>query len=341
MRWQYLPAWQLYTLVTLVNIPLMLRYRLTLPHLMWANPTLPWGGMEIGSKFEIMERFRGAPQFLDQLPLPLADGVEANLRSARAFLEGTGLGFPVVAKPDRGCIGFGVRVLHSEAELRRLLEDTPVDYLLQQLSPHGEEFGVFVTKGPGDRAGRITGLTHKIIPEVTGDGLSSLRELIEGDPRFETNRDALLSHARDLDRVPAAGERVRLLVQASHSYGAWFRDLGDEVTPELATWVNAFLARDPEVRHGRLDVRAPSLAALRAGHVADVIELNGCLSEPIHVYDEDHSLGFGLAGFYRAFRDAYRAADLNRGRVAVPLWTMYRAYRRFFQAKQQVMARIG
>jgi hypothetical protein len=340
-RWQYLPAWALYTLVTALNIPLMLRHRLTLPHLMLANPTLPWGGMEIGSKIEIMERFRGAPQFLDQMPLPVERGIEENLTAVRERLRDDGIRYPAVAKPDCGCVGFGVAVVRCEDDLRAVLERTPVDYLLQEHAGESEEFGAFFTKGPGETQGRIIGLAHKEIPTVTGDGRSSLRTLVESDPRFEANRAAVLAHARGLERTPAHGETVQLLVQASHTYGAWFRDITDQVTPELTAWVNAFMGRDPEVRHGRLDIRAPDLEALQSGREAKVIEVNGCLSEPIHVYDDDHSLWFGLAGFYRTYRDAYRAAAANRGRVPVPLWTMYREYRRFFRGKAAVTERIG
>jgi hypothetical protein len=323
-RWQYFPAWVLYTLITALNIPLMLRYRLTLAHLMLANPTLPWGGMEIGSKIEIMERFRGAPQFLEQIPLPVGAGVEANLADVRDRMSAGTLGYPAVAKPDCGCVGFGVAVVRDDDDVRAVLGQTPVDYLLQEHAGEGEEFGVFFTKGPGEMSGRITGLTHKVIPTVTGDGRSSLRTLVASDPRFDTNRKAVLTHARGLDEIPTEGQTVQLLVQASHTYGAWFRDITDQVTPELTGWVNAFMARDPEVRHGRLDIRAPDLEALQSGRAAKVIEVNGCLSEPIHVYDDDHSLWFGLVGFYRTYRDAYRAAAANRGRVPVPLWTMYR-----------------
>ena len=339
--WQYLPPWVMYGTLAFATMPLMLRHRLWPPHLVLANPTLPWGAMEIGSKIGIHERFRGAPQFLEQQGLPVADGVDANLAATRAFLERTGLSYPLVAKPDQGCVGFGVRKVEDEAALRTVLEATPVDYLVQEYSPLPEEYGVFFTKGPGDGGGRITGITHKVIPTVTGDGRSTVRALIETDPRFDANRHALLRHAGELDRIPGDGETIALLVQASHTYGAWFRDVSDAATPELTAWVQRFMAMDPEVRHGRLDVRTTDLAALRRGDPAAVVEFNGCMSEPIHAYDDRHPLRFGLAAFYRCYDDAFRAAAMNRGRFRVPVWRMTRAYLRFFRGKREVMERIG
>lgn len=341
MRWQYLPAWVLYTLVTALNIPLMLRHRLTMAHLVLANPSLPWGGMEIDSKVEIMERFRGAPQFLDQVLLPVEAGVESNLAAARSFLSRRGTAYPVIAKPDRGCVGFGVRLIHTEDELREVLALTPVDYLLQEYADLPEEYGLFFFRPPGEDGVRITGLTRKEIPTVTGDGRSTVRALVAMDARFEANRGAVLCHARGLDRVPARGETVSLLVQASHTYGAWFTDATAEVTPELAAWVDEFLSRDPEFHHGRMDVRSKDLAALLAGEPAAVIEINGCMSEPIHVYDDRHTLAYGLAEFYRAYRRAYTAAAAHRGRRPLRLGAMIGAYRRFFRGKRQVTARIG
>lgn len=341
MRWQYLPAWVLYTSVFTITLPLMIRYRLTPGHLILANPSLPWGGMEIDSKFEIMERFRGLDAFLEQVLLPVSDSIEANLARAEALIRSGQLSLPVIAKPDRGCVGFGVRLVHNLSDLRTILELTPVDYLLQQRAESPEEFGVFFTKLPGDVRGKVTGLTHKQIPSVTGNGSDTLHQLVEQDCRFEANRKAIFRHAKDLDRIPPRGEQVPLLVQASHTYGAWFRDVSNQGTPALIEWVNAFMAHDPQFCHGRLDVRAPSLPSLLRGENISVIEVNGCLSEPIHAYDDAHSLCFGMLAFYRAYRDAYRAAAANRGRQRVPLREMLKAYSQFYRMKRQVMQHIG
>jgi hypothetical protein len=275
------------------------------------------------------------------LLLPIDAGLPENLAAARAFVAAHNLTWPIIAKPDKGCVGFGVRRVHSLDELQALLEKSPVDYMLQKLATHPEEFGVFFSKMPGELCGQVIGLTHKQIPVVIGNGRDTIRTLVQQDDRFDTNRHAILKHARELDRVPARDEQVALLVQASHTYGAWFRDITDQTTAALSDWLNQFMASDPQVCHGRLDVRAASLEALLQGEGIEVIEFNGCLSEPIHIYDDAHSFRFGMTEFYRTYRRAYQAAHANRSRLRVHPLQMWRAYRQFYRNKRVVMETIG
>ena len=47
----------------------------------------------------------------------------------------------------------------------------------------GDEFGVFVARHPGEIRTRVLSVVHKTFPTVTGDGTSTLRELIVKDAR--------------------------------------------------------------------------------------------------------------------------------------------------------------
>lgn len=341
LRWQYIPAWLLYSLITIATLPLMLRFRLTPAHLILANPSLPWGGMQIASKAEIMKRFQGAAQYLKQVYLPNHVDVDSNLHTAKEFHRVNDLGFPLVAKPDQACVGFGVRMIHKWDDLRKVLMQSPVDYILQEFASQSQEYGIFFSKKPGHEFGRITGLTHKMIPSVMGDGQSTVRELIYNNHSLSSNRKSLLKHVSCLEHVPRDRESVKLLVQASHTYGACFRDISDLVTPEMEKWVNEFMAQDPAICHGRLDVMAEDIQCLNTGRGVSVIEFNGCFAEPIHIYDDKHTLRFGIKTFYQTYRDAYLAASANRGVKPVEIMKMISAYRTFYRNKKMVQARIG
>jgi hypothetical protein len=203
----------------------------------------------------------------------------------------------VVAKPDIGCNGTGVRRLDGPAAAAAYLADFPsgARLMLQELVPWEGEAGLFYVRHPGELCGRISSVTLKSSPAVTGDGATPLGRLIAADPRARAVRH-LLPARLDRGRVPAAGERVPLVFVGNHCKGSTFRDGRDVVTPALTRRVDAIARAVPHFHFGRLDVRFCSLAALRQGSGFKVIEINGIGSEPTHVWDPRASL-------LRAWRD--------------------------------------
>jgi hypothetical protein len=89
----------------------------------------------------------------------------------------------------------------------------------------------------------------------------------------------------------------------NHSRGAKFVDCGDRITPRLSAVIDALCQRIPGFYFGRLDIRFWDWENLEAGKDFSVIELNGAGSEPTHIYDPRHSLGF-------AWREIRRHLDI-------------------------------
>lgn len=342
MSWQYWHSAVIYSGVGLLTLPLMIKYRLTPYHLIFSNAELPYGGMEIGSKSQVLEYLRGRPAFLEHLLLKKADGTARNTAKIDAFMAETGLEFPLIAKPDLGCVGFGVRKVHDTAEILAILDQSPSDYLIQEYCAYPMEYSIFFVHLPGSKEGFVPSLTEKVIPSVTGDGRSSLRELISRDARYRHNRKALLRRAKGLDRVPPPGETVDILVQASHTYGTFFFDRCAAIDRDLEEWMNRVCDGIPGFRFIRFDLKALSRASLKTGEGVKIMEVNGCMSEPIHMYDPRHSLQFGAREFFRFYDMAFRIARSNRKNGDRPPYgQMNRAFLRFFRNKKAIMKNIG
>jgi len=62
---------------------------------------------------------------------------------------------------------------------------------------------------PGEDVGHIFSITEKRFPEVVGDGVSTMADLVLRDDRAVCMANTYL--ARFHDEIPAAGERVRLV----------------------------------------------------------------------------------------------------------------------------------
>ena len=274
-----------------------------------ANPGIETGGLCGESKSAILDRVEGDARAAIA-PYTVAVAGEALSRGAVGKL-----GWPLVVKPDIGCNGAGVRLVRDAAALRTALGSFPRDtlVLVQAFAPGPGEAGVFYVRAPGEACGRITSLTLKHAPSVVGDGRSTLRALVLAHKRAGQVPHLYLPRFRDrLGCVVPAGETVPLVFAGNHCKGSVFRDGAAMITPELTARIDAFARALPGFRFGRIDLRYPSDAALRAGRDLLVLEVNGVGSEATHIWDGTCSL-----------RDAYRAQFAHH-RMA---WELGRAMR--------------
>jgi hypothetical protein len=241
--------------------------------------------------------------------LETTDQPEHDLARARATLAAAGLRYSVVAKPDIGCNGTGVRLIPNEAALARYLHQFPrrAPLMLQAYVPYEGEAGLFYIRRPGEARGRISSVTLKSSPVVTGDGRRSLRELIVADPRTGRlpERLFLTRLGPQLEEVPASGEQVRLVFVGNHCKGSTFRDGREHVTEALTDRIDAIARAMPDFHFGRFDLRFRSLAELRRGSGFTIIEINGVGSEATHIWDPRTRLVDAYAAQFEHYRAAF------------------------------------
>ena len=168
--------------------------------------------------------------------------------------------------------------------------------------------------------GRLIGLALRYYPRVTGDGVSTLAQLIRNDARAARVLGAPAhACALDLDAVPAAGQAVRLSTIGSTRVGGLYRDGGALISAELTRAIDA-IARDmPEFHFGRFDVRFRSQQELAAGTGFTIMEVNGAGSEAIQAWDPDIGLVDGFRMIFAKQRLLFAIGAANRRRGARPI----------------------
>lgn len=316
---EFWPAWLFYLPVWLRIVGLALRYR-ALRHPLAANPSLPASGLVGESKASVLDLIGGearsfvAPYVLfTRSSRPAADDAQA----AIALVHQYRLSLPLVAKPDLGCRGAGVRPLRHWADLETYLAAFPVGerLLLQTLVDVEGEAGVFYVRLPGEASGRIFSLTLKYFPYVVGDGRSTIRELILADPRAGRLPHLYLPRqAGRLDEVLPHGVPLRLAFAGSHSRGAIFRDGRHLVTEAMRARFDAIAQAIPEFWFGRFDVRFADIEALRRGEDFSIVEVNGAGAEATHIWDARLRLRDAYAALFRQFGLLWEIGARNRAR---------------------------
>ncbi len=158
------------------------------------------------------------------------------------------IGLPVVIKPKKGNQGKGVTVnINSREQLAAAYaaaQEYDNEILVERFLP-GNDYRLLVV---GDR---LVAAARRDPPSVVGDGIHSVRELVETvnkDPRRGTGHATSLTKIRfddialtclglqglQADSIPAKGNRVNLRHNANLSTGGSATDVTDDVHPEVA-----------------------------------------------------------------------------------------------------------
>jgi membrane protein DedA with SNARE-associated domain len=293
---------------------------LTLPTA--ANPSIEAGGLLGESKIACMDLIGPEARKWAAKSVALVNRPSLTPALLESLASGAGLSFPLVAKPDIGWRGIGVRLVRDAADLHAYLRGFPADarLILQEHVPYAGEAGIFYVRKPGERHGRIFSMTFRYYPHVVGDGRSTLRQLIAADPRASWKAD--LHHealADRLDEVPEAGRTVRLSLVGSSRVGGLYKDACGHVTATLTARFDEIADEMPGFHFGRFDVRFASVERLAVGEDFRIIEVNGAGAEAIHMWDPEFKLGDAYATLFHQQALMFEVAAACRARGARPL----------------------
>jgi hypothetical protein len=326
---EFWPMWAFYPPVFVYVLWLMVRYRgVLLPTV--ANPSFPGGGFFGESKAEILDlAVTHAPDWvapfvtIDRPDLEdNSQALESLTQAALAKLKRAGLSLPVVAKPDLGCRGAGVRLVRTVDALHDYLSAFPAGarLLLQRYVAFEGEAGVFYCRQPDEAMGRVISITLKYFPYVHGDGVRTLRELILADPRAGKLAHLYLPrHASRLDTVPVKDEPIRLAFAGSHSRGAIFRNGTDLVTPAMTARFDRIAKSIPEFYFGRFDIRFEDFAQVQQGEGFTIVEANGAGAESTHIWDRKTKLLTAWIDLMKQYRLLFQIGRANVDRGFKPL----------------------
>jgi hypothetical protein len=167
---------------------------------------------------------------------------------------------------------------------------------------------------------------------LTGDGRSTVAELIESDPRARFIADTYLKrfHARR-EEVLEAGEELKLVEAGNHAQGCIFRDGMRLNSPALEARIDEISRKLTGFFIGRYDIRFASEYDLRAGKNFQIIELNGAASEATSIYDARNSLWTAYRTLFRQWELVFAIGAANRALGVVPtklsrVWREWRNY---------------
>lgn len=282
-NWEHWPSAMFY----LPNLPYAFYLALRAKHLTFfsaTNPCIKSSGNGTESKYEtillVPEKHR---------PKSVLVKATAKFEDVLFAINQQQIAFPLIAKPDVGFRGLLVQKIASEEELKNYLEKYPINIIIQEFLDYENECGVFYHRNPKDDSGKISSLTLKYFLSVTGDGTSTLKELILADKRAKLYLDLFAEiHKEKLASIPKKNEIIKLTAVGNHSKGTQFINGNHLISNKLINTFDQLSKAIPGWYYGRVDIKYNTFEELENGTDFKILEINGIIAEPTHIYDSEN-----------------------------------------------------
>ena len=280
-NWEYWPSYMFYVPVVPYALYLAIKSR-SFGFFSAVNPAIEGSGNGLESKYKTVQLVpkKYSPETIfvkkgetieDVLPKILIHHIK----------------FPLIIKPDIGFRGLLVKKINSEEELSAYIKKyNSINLIVQELIDYNNECGIFYYKIPGENKGSITSITLKKYLTVVGDGKSTLLELIKNDKRAKVYIQLISELNKDkLATVPSESEEIILNIIGNHSKGTQFINGNHLISEELIEILDDLSSNIEGWHYGRVDIKYKSFNELLKGQNFKIIEINGIISEPTHIYD--------------------------------------------------------
>lgn len=273
-----------------------------------SNPGIETGGMLGESKIKI---FNVIPDAYKPVTLLIPSGTP--LSQVLHLLNQHELTYPLICKPDRGERGFQVSKIRNEKELAAYIERNRVEYLIQPFCSYPVEMGIYYRRFPWEKTGSVFSIVQKEFLCITGDGKSTMRQLIINNDRALLQYEKLEARfGNDLDSIPSNGFQIELEPIGNHARGTTFINGNHLIDDKINRVFDEITSHIPDVYFCRYDLKTSSIDALKAGKNIVIVELNGVGAEPAHIYDPSYRLIHAWRDLIHQWSMVYKISVYNK-----------------------------
>lgn len=328
-KWEYWPVQYFYMPIYPYYLFLSLKARSML-FFSAANPSMRIGGLANYSKANILKS-------INKAYLPKSVYLESKQDRNQVFdlLKDAEISFPFVAKPDIGERGIGIRKIDDENALKTYLKNVSGTIILQEFIQYSLELGVLYYRYPNESSGHISSIVQKGFLTVTGDGISTVRQLMEKHERGQLYIEHIENvYPQLIDKQPKTGEEILIEPIGNHSRGTAFLDANHLINDDLVKVFDKISLPIEGFSFGRYDLKVSSLEDLYAGKNIKIMELNGANSEPAHIYDPQNSLWRAYRDLYKHWKILYKVSIRNHKELGIPYTPFFEGWGSFLAKRE-------
>ena len=326
LHWEYWPLPMFY----IPNIPYAFVHGLAARNLVFytaVNPGIRNSGIGAESKHEILNMLPN-----EYVPKSVLHRKDDEIQNTLLELQNIKISYPMIVKPDIGFRGLLVKKIENEQELIQYLEKYPIDIIIQEFLTHEYECGIFYYRHPEQESGKVSSITLKEFLTITGNGRSTIKELVQSDSRAFLYYDLIKDDPLiDWELILKKGQSLKLSSIGNHSKGTQFINGNHLINEQLEKSLDILNHQVDGWFYGRLDIKYHSLEELYQGKFK-VLELNGILAEPTHIYDASKTTYWKALKTIRThWKQLYKIARYNHDHQNV-------SYRKTFPFIREMLA---
>lgn len=314
LNWEHWPSFLFYV----PNLPYAFYLAIKAKHPTFfsaTNPAIKSSGNGSESKFEVTqlipEKYR--PKSILVIP-------NSNFTTILDAIKIAKISFPLIVKPDIGFRGLLVKKVGSKKELKEYLKNYPIRIIIQEFLDYKNECGIFYFRYPNTQKGSISSLTLKHFLSVKGNGKLTLKQLILNNKRAKLYIDLFSEiHKDELNKTPKNNEIISLTSIGNHSKGTQFINGNHLISKQLEQTFDELSKSIEGWYYGRVDIKYNSFEELEKGNDFKILEINGIISEPTHMYDSSKYTYFKALKTIRThWRTLYKIATTNHEKYNIP-----------------------
>jgi len=293
-KYEYWPVGLLFLPAILLFWPLLAIRARALLYFTAANPSIPLGGFFGEKKYDIIKDI--PKEYLPQTVLVSKNQIYdiVNIATQHSFT------YPLVVKPNIGERGKDIAIVNNDTELLQHTQHFTDDIMLQEYIHFTEEYGVIFYKYPNGKKKGITSIVKKGFLAVTGNGESTVKQLLQKNERGRLHLKQLIKDEPEkLKVIPKNNEEFIVQPIGNHCKGTAFLNFNKLITSEMIEAFDKISNSMDGFYYGRFDLRCFSDEDLQNGRNIRIIEVNGTTSEPGHIYD------MNTMNLWKAYRDIW------------------------------------
>jgi hypothetical protein len=291
-----------------------------------SNPTLTFGGFEGESKKEMYDLL---PQ--KYFPKTIYVNPKQSFQEVLDEMQALSFSYPVIVKPDVGMEGILFRKINNQDQFEIYHSRMPVDYLLQEFIDQPMEIGLFYFRHPQNDHGKISALFEKKFPSITGDGFSTVQQLLQKE-NIEMSENGKELNVPGYQSIPEKNEVIKLSFVGNRYHGTTFHDLSDSIDKELLQIFDE-ISHATSFYYGRYDIKCSSIEELKKGNNFSILEFNGAGSIPNHVYTGKFSMWQAYKEIAYHWKMLFEISSYNH-RAGLSYWSLLTGARYLRKAKK-------
>jgi len=297
-----------------------------------SNPTLTFGGFEGEGKKEMYEQLPPG-----SYPQTIYIAAAIPFEAAEKQVMDAGFQYPFIVKPNIGMMGFMVRKISNPEQLQKYHHSIPIDYIVQTLVDFPIEVSAFYYRMPNEKKGTISGLLKKQPAYVTGDGNSTLLELIQANDHVRFKKEDIISRNKEqLHQIISNGTIYNLSVTSNRSQAGMIEGIDHEIDEKLRVLLDDWSLYSGNFFYGRYDIKCASVDSLKEGKDFYILEFNGAGAGIQHITGNNYSLFKAINIILHHWKMLFKISRFNY-KQGIKYWGFKEGGRHLKEAKKNLM----